>query len=178
VACGAGDEASDSVIVYEFPADLRLISGRLILHVENQLARAYILLWVAMTVQAPLHRERFRLPRQRHAVDAAVTRGASNTFTHVDIVRKVDISRQIVNPGPFDRAAGAEAFAYGREHLAGGPHLRMTVHADPGGGNPREARLLDGCMTVPAVDAQSAGMMFVTERNRLLARDVLQGFVR
>ena len=52
-------------------------------------------------------------------------------------------------------------------------NLRMAIHAGLGGRNPCETRLLDRRVTVAAVDAVACHVSFVTELDRLLARDVL-----
>src|SRR6185295_11880101 len=66
--------APDSVLSDELRPERRPVR-RLPLHVEDLGARPHLLLGVAMTLQAPFHLQRCRLPHQRHPVDAAVTRG-------------------------------------------------------------------------------------------------------
>src|ERR1051326_6835595 len=53
----------------------------------------------------------------------------------------------------------------------------MAVHARLSGGNIRERRVFDGGVAVAAVDTQSADVMLVTERHRLLNRNLGAGGV-
>ncbi len=74
--------------------------------------------------------------------------------------------------------AGGETLAVGREHRRVRPNFRMTRHARFSGWDSCEGRLFDGRVAVSAIQPQTRHMMFVTERNFLLARNKLVGGVR
>src|SRR5262249_34864374 len=61
-----------------------LLLRRLPAHVEDLLARADVLLGLAVAVQAPLHQQRRLLPDQGHLVDPAVAGGAADALFDVD----------------------------------------------------------------------------------------------
>src|SRR5579863_6921644 len=54
----------------------------------------------------------------------------------------------------------------------------MAIHAGLGGRNARDSGSFDASVTVAAVDAVIAGMMFVTELDGLLANDILPRKIR
>jgi hypothetical protein len=53
----------------------------------------------------------------------------------------------------------------------------MAVHAYLRGGDIGKGRGLDGGMAVTAIETEAAYVMFMTERNGLLARNILHHFV-
>ena len=66
-------------------------------------ARPDVILWGAVTLEAPLHIERLRAAGERHLVERAMTGGAADTFGDMDAVIEEDEVGQIVYPIPFDR---------------------------------------------------------------------------
>src|SRR5215831_3048083 len=104
-----------------------------------------------------------------------MTGGAADTFG--DVYRMIEIRKvgQIMDAYPLQRLAGLKARAHRFEIGAVCPNLFMTIHADGRRRHSGRRRRLDGGVTVTAVDAVVAHMMFVTELNRLLPFDVLPG---
>ena len=64
---------------------------------------AYVLMGLAMAIEAPPHREWLRLHHSRHRCDIAVAVHALNTSSSVNPVMKVDEVGEIVNSIPGDR---------------------------------------------------------------------------
>src|SRR5437016_3530221 len=79
MACRAARQFLNLVFLHQSRADLVLI-GCDVGHVEDLVARADVLLRRAVAANAPIHRERGGLIRERHLVDAAVARPASDAF--------------------------------------------------------------------------------------------------
>ena len=121
-----------------------------------------------MAVQAPFHLQRLRLVHQRHAIDAAVTGFAAHALADVDAVIEVHEIRQVVHADPVERPIVAEAGADRFEVRAVRPDLRVAVDAGLGGRNAGRRRHLHRRMAIPAVDADAARVMLVTELDRLL----------
>src|SRR5205823_975635 len=96
------------------------------------------------------------------------------THTLVDVNAVIEISKvgEVVHPGPPDRLSRAPALADWLQVEAVRPDLRVAVHAGLSRGYARKGELLNGRMTVAAVYAIIADMMFVAELNRLLARKI------
>src|SRR5215831_3601959 len=109
--------SSQRPLVGIFPSvdgDGRSAGGLLVLHVENLVARA---------------QESFRL---------AVTGVAAHALGDMNAVIEIDKVREIVDPGPDQRFAAAEAFAHRLKQRCIDPDLAMAVHAGGGGGNSGE----------------------------------------
>ena len=100
----AVDEMSgriDVILGHQFcPFDL-LVRRRLPRHIENLVQRPDVLLRIAMAIETPFHVKRLRLSRQRHLINAPVTRGATHTFCDVNAMIELHVAGQIVNPRPF-----------------------------------------------------------------------------
>jgi len=131
-----------------------------------------------MALQAPAHQQSVGLENQRHLVDLPVACRASHALIDVNAVIKVDEIGQAVNFHPFNGFIGAIAFANGLEVSRGVEQHRMAVHAglrrrDTGNGGSFHTG-----MTVAAVDAVIAHVMFVAELHRLLAGNVLPRHIR
>ena len=93
-------------------------------------------------------------------------------------VIEMDEIRQPVDARPDDRLSGGEAGAHRLEHLGVRPDLGVAVHAGLRRRDAGEVRGLDRGVAVAAVDAESADVMLMAERHRLLALDPLIGRVR
>jgi len=124
---------------------------------------------VAMTFEAPFHVERGNLISQRHEINASVTGRAADTLVDVNAVIEISEVGEIVHSGPLDRLSRPPTLADGFQVGAIGPDLRVAVHAGLGRGYACEAEFLNGRVTVAAIYAVIADMMFVAELNRLLA---------
>src|SRR3954453_13074667 len=146
-------------------------------HGKDLVARTYVQLRVAMTIQAPLHGQRRSLPRKRHTVHTPVALCAADSLVYVDTVVEVHILGKVIDSRPLNGFAAPIAFPDRLERRAGRPHLRVAVHTGFGGGDIRESRVFNRRMAVAAINAQAANMMFVAEGYRLLTRNVLHCLV-
>jgi hypothetical protein len=93
----------------------------------------------------------------------------------MDAVVKVDKIRQVVDPRPLKRFSGKETGADRLQKLSISPDLRMAAHARLSRREASEGRSLDRTVTIAAVNAVVADMVFVTERNRLVACHIYIG---
>lgn len=178
MARGTAGQALNLVFLYEFSSELALVCGGPVAHLEDPFSRAYVHAGIAMAAETPGHCEILRLPHERHPIDTPMTRLAPDALVYVDAVIEIDKLRKIVNPRPFNRLAGSVTFAHRFQDRRHCPHLRMAVHANLSGRNIGKRTLFHCRVAVAAVNAQVSDMMLVTERNRLAAWNVLQGFVR
>ena len=131
-----------------------------------------------MTVEAPTHRERGRLPHQRHVRDIAVAAAAADAFGDMDRVVEVDVVGQPMHACPVQRLMLGQARAHWRQHRGIGEELRMTGHAGGGRRHAGESRCLDRGVAIATIDAEAADVMRVAERHRLMPGDRLVGRVR
>jgi hypothetical protein len=90
---------------------------------------------------------------------------------NVNAVIEVNEVRQIVHASPMDRTVFSKARPYWFEHRTIGPNLGVAVHAGLRRRDSGKRTLLDRRVTKPAVDSDSRDVMFMTERNRLIASD-------
>lgn len=156
---------------------LVVISGRPF-HLENFAPWSDEHLRLAMTLEAPLHLERRRLISQRHQINSPVTGRAPHALVHVNAVIEINEVGQVVNARPFDRFAASPTLAYGFQVRAVRPNLRVAIHTGLGRRDPRKRELLNGRVTVAAIDPLIAGVMLVAELNGLFAREEGLSIVR
>jgi hypothetical protein len=154
-------------------ADFRLIRGSFPVHIENLITRAQYRFRIAMTVQAPMHEQRRSLKHQRHLINFAVTRRAANALIHVNAVIEINVIREAMYAHPLDGFVGAITLADRLQVADVIEQDGMAIHAgfcgrDAGGGGGFHSR-----MAIATINAIIANVMFVTELNGLLARDVL-----
>src|SRR3954452_19317660 len=83
MTCRAARQLLNVVLPHQLRADALLIICD-VRHVEDLAARTDELLRRAVAAQAPLHRQRRGLIRQRHHVDPAVAARASDPFSYMD----------------------------------------------------------------------------------------------
>jgi hypothetical protein len=102
-----------------------------------------------------------------------MTRRTTDALLYVNAVIEIGVIRKIVDANPFERLAGAKTRAHRFEVLTLGPDLFVTVHARRGGWQSGGRRSFHRRVTVAAVNAVVADVMFVTELNRLLPFDPL-----
>jgi hypothetical protein len=57
---------------------------------------------VSVTIEAPLHEQRFLLIDLPHQVDAPVTGHTTDPLGDVNRMVEEDVTREIVDPSPFD----------------------------------------------------------------------------
>ena len=82
------------------------------LHVRDLVLRPQNLLRVAMAFETPFHLQRRRVPHQRHMVYATVAGRTTDPLVDVNAVIEVGEIREVMHARPFDRLAGAPAFAH------------------------------------------------------------------
>jgi hypothetical protein len=122
----------------------------------------------AMAFETPFHLQCLGLINHRHLIDATMTGRAADALVHMNAVIEIDVVGQIVHPRPLERRAVLETGAHRLEIRAVRPDLFVTVHAHSRRGNARRSGRLNGSVTIPAIDAIVADMMFMAELNRLL----------
>jgi hypothetical protein len=145
-----------------------LIFFGLVPHFKDLILRADILFRVPVTIQAPLHVKRVCLPGQRHLIHPPMAGFAAYSLGNMDAVVEINVVWQIIDSVPLDRLTSAKTFSDGFEYGALIPDLTMTGHTGLRRRNIGEGGFLYGHMTVAAVDAIVAHVMFVAERDRLL----------
>src|SRR5919205_3999050 len=131
-------------------------------HVVNLFHRPHESFRRTMTLQTPLHLQRLRLEKNRHLVDATVTRRATDTFFHVNAVIEVSVIRQVVYAYPLDRLACAKTRPHGFEIWTVGPDLFVAVHARRSRRQASGSGRLNGSVTVAAINAVVTDVMFMT----------------
>jgi hypothetical protein len=169
MTCVTVRQFADAILGHELSPELELVGRRHIAHVEHLFPRPHVALGVSVTVQAPFHLQRALFSHQRHLVDGTMACRTADAFGDVNAVVEIREVWKIVDPRPRNRPVGAEAFAHGLEECGVGEYLRMTVHADLRRRDAGEARRLDSCVTVAAVDAVAGHVALVAELDRLLA---------
>src|ERR1035438_4198748 len=103
VASVAISQALNVILLDELFSELFLVGRRLISHAEHLVARAYVLLGIAVTIYAPVHVQCVFLVRERHLVHAAVAGGASDALVDMNTVIEVYKIRRVVDARPFQR---------------------------------------------------------------------------
>lgn len=126
-----------------------------------------------MTIEAPLHQKRVRLEHQRHLIDRAVARRAANALADMNTVVKVRKIAEAMDLHPLDRFAGSIALAHRLQIADVIEQSRVAVHTGFRGRDAGGSGILNGSMTIAAVNAIVAHMMFVAELHRLLAENIL-----
>jgi hypothetical protein len=176
MTCGAALELANArnlVLGRQALSDFGLIRWSFPIHVENLIAWPQNRFRVAMAVQTPLHQQRRRLKHERHLVHLPVAGRAANTFVDVNAVIEIDVIRQPVDANPLNRFIRSITFAYWLQISGVVEENGMAIHAGLGGRNPGGGGGFDAGMTIPAIDAVVANVVFVAELDGLLARDVL-----
>src|SRR5438105_6603193 len=121
VAAGQVLAVHDPVLRDEPAAERFLVLVRTPVELEDVLARTEVALGRLVTVEAPLHVEGVRAPKERHLVDAPVAGRAADALAHMDRVVEVREAGKIVDAVPPHRPAGPVALAHGLEHRRVGP---------------------------------------------------------
>jgi hypothetical protein len=103
-------------------------------------------------------------------IDLAVASLAPYALLDMYAVVEIGEVRQVVDPGPLKGLVIAETEAHWFEDWRVCPNLGVARHAGFGGGNACKSALLDGGMTVAAVDAHTFDMVLVAERHGLIHR--------
>ena len=131
-----------------------------------------------VAVDAPSHVESVGLPRDWHVSNRPVAGCATNSLVNVNAMIEINKVWQRIDAGPFNGIIGEIAIPHRLEHGAVHPDFGMATHAGVGWRNARERRIFHRNVAVPAVDAQSADVMFVAEGNGLRVMHPHVGVVR
>src|ERR1700675_4704551 len=166
-------KALNLVLLHQLSSQLELVRRRLVIWVKHFRFRPHIFLGLAVAFEAPRHVQRARAPCDRHFGNGPVARGATNSLAHMNAVVEVYKVRQSIHACPGDRLVIAIAGAHRLEHCRIRPDLRMAGHAYLRRRNTRARRFLHGRGAMTAIDSRCAGVMLATDRDRLVARDVL-----
>ena len=142
-------------------------------HVKDFLFRPQVVLRMAMTIKAPFHLQRLRLRHDRHLIDAPVTSRATDTLVHMNRMIEISEVRQVMHAHPFQRSSRFVAVTDWFEIWTVGPNLFVAIHADGRRRHARRGGRLDRSVTVTAIDAVIADVMFMAELDWLLALDPL-----
>src|SRR5699024_1373074 len=100
---------TDIILFHQLKASFNLVLN-FIAHGSNFIDRAYVLLGVAVAVEAPAHAKGFNLANNFHSVNASVAALAPHAHINVGSVVKIGVIRQIVYTNPFNGLAGFPAF--------------------------------------------------------------------
>ena len=165
----------DMVFLHQFLADFGLITGRLVAHRKDFLARAQKFLGSTVAIETPLHLERLLLPGQRHPVDWTVAGRAAHALADMDAVIEVHEVGQIVHAGPFERPVRLEAGPDRLEERAVREDFAVAIEAGLGRRDAGERGILDRRMAVAAIDAVAGDVTLMAELNRLFAGDLRVG---
>ena len=170
VARVAVEKFSNLVLGNELAAKLLLIGRQLIIHLIYELAGPDVLFGRSMAIEAPLHVKCRGLGNERHLVHASVAARASNAFIDMNAVIEINKPGQIMDAVPRDGLSRPVTRADRLEHRAVNPDLGVTAHAGVCRRNPGKRTRLDRCMTVPAVNAELAGVVLMAKLDRLFSR--------
>ena len=178
-ATGQHRGALNLVLLRKALALFRLVVARRgPVHFEYLALRSDKHLGLPVTLQTPLHLKRSRLICQGHQVESPVTGRAADPLVNVNAMVEINKVGQVVNTCPFERLAVAPALTHRFQVRAVRPNLRVTIHAGFGGRDPRIRKFLNRGVTIAAVDALIADVMFVAELNWLFAGEECLGIVR
>src|SRR5438128_8903998 len=159
-----------AVSALQFAATRELIGGGLPPHIENPVGRSQIFFRGAMTVEAPLHVQRYDPRGQRHGVDPAMAGRASDAFGDVDAVIEIDEVGQVVDAIPSQRRAAAVRAYQRPQHRRFGIDLRVAGHAGRKRWDTCESGGLYRGVAVAAIDPVVGDVMLMAERHALLDR--------
>ena len=145
----------------------------------DEFFRSKMRIGVAVTGDAPCHRELFVLIDHVHLVDPTMTALAADTCVHVGCVIEVHELGQVMHSRPTNALARFPTLVDRRQFgtfRVNGCQRRdaliirraMTIDARGCGRNRRVGRLEDGVVAIPAIQFQLAGMDGVTKWNGLL----------
>src|SRR5262245_37955641 len=97
---------------------------------------------IAMTIEAPAHKQRLVLIGEWHFIHAPMALDAADPFVHMNAVVEIRELSQIVNSLPGDRSPCSITGSDGLERRGTDPNLLMAVHANFGGRNASERSCL------------------------------------
>ena len=128
-----------------------------------------------MTFKTPFHLQRLRLRDDGHLIDAAMTCRTSDALVHVDRMIEISKIREVMNANPLQGLSVFETVAHRFEIRTVRPNLLVAIHANRGRRYSCRSRGLHGRVTIAAINAVIADVMFVAELDWLLALDILAG---
>lgn len=123
---------------------------------------------LTMTVQAPAHAQRLRLPNGVHLVNAAVASDTSDAMIHMRAVVEVGMIWKMMHLDPLNRVAIPPAFADGNERGTLGFDTGMAVHTSLGRRQRSVACAFHRAVAVTAIHPQLVGVHRMAERYGLL----------
>src|SRR5262249_10523604 len=94
---------------------------------------------IAVTIEAPSHRQRLGLAHQRHAADGTMTRRAADPLGNMNRMIEIDIIGKDIDALPVDGPILRETRAHRLQHLSLRIELRVAGHASLGRGTPATA---------------------------------------
>ncbi len=149
------------------------------IELRDELLRAEVLVRIAVTGDAPRHRQLFGLVDNFHLVDPAVAGLAADTGIHVCGVIEVDELGQVVDPFPRHAAPSLPTLVNrlqlgtGRVHRAESRRLavfsggRVAINARRRRWNRSVSGIENGVVAVPTIHFQLTGVQRMAERHRL-----------
>jgi hypothetical protein len=157
----------DTIFSYKLPTQFNLIARRLPAHGKNFFQGSNIAFGGAMTVQTPVHVQRFGFGDNWHLINPAMTGFAADALSYMNAMVKIDKISQIMNSNPGQRLivfkTGSNRFQHGR--FSG--YLGMATHAGFSQRDAGKIRPLDRRMTIATIKPKPAHMEFKTIRERL-----------
>lgn len=171
-------DCPDFVLGHQFPAYFLLICRSFPIHVEDLILGTNIHFGVAVAIEAPLHIQRRGLEHQRHLVDGTVARRAANAFVDVYAVVEVNVISKTMDAYPSNRGIRAIAITDRFEVADVIEKHGVAIHTGLGRRDAGESGSFDTVMTVAAINAVIADVVFVTELQRLVSGDAFIGDVR
>ena len=126
-----------------------------------------------MALETPRHLEGISLRGNVLILHCTVARVAVESSINVNRVVKEDEFGKLIDFVPFDRRSGFVALADWLEKRRVGPNLRVTAHAGFSRRNACIAGLFDAGMAITTINPKPACMVFMAERNGLVANNPL-----
>ncbi len=130
-----------------------------------------------MTSDTPFHLQRVLLEHSRHSIYLAMASRTAYTFSNVNAVVEICEFRKVMDPLPLYRLIIPEAGTNGLKVRAVRPYLTVAIHTCLGRRQTGRRSCLNSLVTISAINAVIADMVFMTELNRLLPLQIASGNV-
>lgn len=131
-----------------------------------------------MAGQTPFHLKRIFLVNGRHIVDLSVAGRTTDALRDMNAVIEINKFGKIVDAFPLDRLILTKTGADRFEIRAVVPYLAVAIHTRLRRRHSGRGGCLYGRMTIPAINAVIAHVMFMAELDRLLFLEITPGEVR
>src|SRR5262245_55205036 len=102
-----------------------------------------------MTLQAPLHVQRTRLPHQGHGIHLPMTGDTPNSFFYMDAMVKIHKVRQVMDARPDNGLAGTKTLPYRLQDGTVRPDLCVAGHTRFRRRQARKGSILNGSVAIP-----------------------------